>query len=76
MSLNLGDQWEGEMNWKPIETAPRDGGPIWARGRDWGERNNDTHAGFVWWNGRAWVWAGHISNNLAIYVTEWLESPK
>jgi len=34
------------MNWQPIETAPKDGSPVWAKGYNYGsKRKVNTGAG-------------------------------
>ena len=44
--------------WQPIETAPKDGMPVWVRGWDWGKPGTSHHAGFAYWNDGRWVWGG------------------
>lgn len=58
--------------WQSIETAPKDGRPVWARGYNRGNRSAGMHTGFVYWDGEEWMWGGHLSGNHAIYVHEWL----
>jgi hypothetical protein len=47
------------MEWQPIETAPRDGTIIKARGRDFGSVDGAFHRRICWWeedgfNGPGW----------------------
>lgn len=46
--------------WQPLENAPKDGSPVWARGFEFGNKDSGVIAGWIYWNedAGAWVWAG------------------
>lgn len=58
--------------WKPIDTAPKDQRPVWARGHDYGDRDRDLHYGWVYFHPKkkCWWWADANSVK-ALHVTEW-----
>lgn len=60
--------------WQPIETAPKDGMPVWVRGWDWGKPGTSHHAGFAYWDDGRWVWYGP-DGGTATYLVEWRERP-
>jgi hypothetical protein len=65
------------MNWESLDTAPRDGQPVWARGYDWGKRGNPMHYGWVYFSD-GWQWAGSSprpDDSSASFVIEWLPRP-
>lgn len=59
------------MDWQPIETAPKDGRPVWVRGQDWGKFGNARHFGWAFFDGDVWKWADAARGN-AVYLTEWM----
>ncbi len=61
------------MNWQPIETAPKDGRPVWARGYDYGDKSQGEHRRWAWWNGRYWQDAS--DDSILTHLTEWMENP-
>lgn len=60
-----------ELDWKPIDTAPRDGRPIWVRGWNWGNESQGRHYSWAYWNGTDWQAAGAEASHLK-YLTDWL----
>lgn len=61
--------------WQHIDTAPKDGRPVWARGFNHGNPSAGVHAGYVYWDEELqWVWSGCQSGNRAVYVREWLDT--
>jgi len=63
------------MSWEPIESAPKDGSPVWARGHNWGNPNNAHHCGWVFFDSGTWLWAGPDSGE-ATHIDEWLPAAK
>ena len=57
--------------WRKIETAPKDGTPIWVRGFDFGNPKGQKHYGWVHWDGERWLWAG-CTDGIASHITHWL----
>jgi hypothetical protein len=43
-----------EINWQPMDTAPKNGMPIWVRGHDHGLPDGDMHCTIAWWAGNHW----------------------
>lgn len=65
------------LNWKPIDTAPKDGRPVWVRGWDWGNENKERHYGWVFWDDRVDEWREGFSGentrgSMMQYLTDWL----
>lgn len=58
--------------WNPIDSAPKDQSPVWARGWDWGKPDTNRHYGWAFWNGEEWEWAKSEAGDLAKYLTEWM----
>lgn len=64
--------------WASMATAPRDGRPVWARGFDYGEPNNNAFCGWVYWLYGAWRWAGTERQGANVFdwlpaATPWME---
>lgn len=57
-------------DWQPIATAPRDGCPVWARGRDYGRNTQPYHCVWAYWDGGEWKAAG-VDGSTLIYLAEW-----
>jgi hypothetical protein len=61
------------MKWLPIDTAPKDGRPVWVRGNNWGDPANGIHCGWGWWNGSNWTDANMSEpGGLLTHLTDWL----
>lgn len=58
-------------DWQPIDTAPKDGRPVWARGWDYGHEGTFRHAGWVYFVNTGWQWAG-AEHSYATHLTDWL----
>lgn len=63
------------MIWQPIESAPKDGSPVWARGHNWGNPSNARHYGWVFFCDGAWLWA-EPDGGEATHIDEWLPAAK
>ena len=61
------------MNWQPIETAPKDGRPVWVRGLNWGvvDGSRGWHHCYAWHNGEAWVEATVTGETELTHLTHW-----
>lgn len=42
------------IDWKPIDDAPKDGSPVWARGNNFGIPSKGQHYTWAFWNGEHW----------------------
>jgi hypothetical protein len=62
---------ERYMNWQPVETAPKDGSPVWLKGNNWGDPQKGIHCTWGWWDGENWIQAGADECTLT-HVFEWL----
>lgn len=60
------------MTWKPIDTAPMDGRPVWVRGWDWGKPDGSRHCCFAYWDGEKWREAASADSSILTHLTEWL----
>ena len=59
--------------WQPIETAPKDGRPVWVRGNDWGEDAGPNHYGWAYFDSGKWMWPAPVAEGgEATYLTHWL----
>ena len=69
-----GAKQENEMSeWQPIETAPKDGRPVWVRGNDWGEDAGPNHYGWAYFDSGKWMWPAPVAEGgEATYLTHWL----
>lgn len=61
------------MEWKPIETAPKDGSPVWVKGYNYGNKSKGEHRHFAWWDGENWIEAA--SESELSYIVEWMPLP-
>lgn len=60
------------MSWQPIDTAPKDGGPVWAKGENYGDSiNYGHHCCWAYWDGKYWRGA-EIEQPILKYLTEWM----
>jgi hypothetical protein len=58
--------------WQPIETAPKDGTPVWVRGWNWGKEGTQRHACYAWWDGEEWrETKGSDEAGFLRYLTDW-----
>ena len=63
--------------WQPIETAPKDGRPVWVRGNDWGEDAGPNHYGWAYFDSGKWMWPAPVAEGgEAAYLTHWMPLPK
>lgn len=67
-------QNEGLCDWQPIDTAPRDGRPVWARGDNWGHQEKGQHCCWAWHDGANWKSADSDEDGQTTlaYLREWL----
>lgn len=63
------------MEWLPIDSAPKDGRPVWIRFHAWGDKAQPMHATWAWWNGDVFEEAG-TQGSWLIYAIEWLPFPE
>lgn len=59
--------------WKPIDTAPKDGRPIFAMGHNYGNPKAGEHRCWCWWDGMNWRSVGDGSEEPAelLYLFVW-----
>jgi hypothetical protein len=60
--------------WQDIETAPRDGSRVYAKGRDFGNPEGDEHFCWVVWERGEWLDADD-ENTTCMYLTHYLPLP-
>jgi hypothetical protein len=62
--------------WKPIETAPKDGRPVWVKGNNKGDESYGQHYAWAYWDGSCWINVGSDECWGALtYLIEWLPNP-
>jgi hypothetical protein len=57
--------------WQPIETAPRDGRPVWVKGWNWGDKTKGIHCCWAWFDGNHWAESG-VEDARMEFLFEWL----
>lgn len=69
---------EAHTQWQPIETAPKNGVPVWVRGNNYGDEEKGLHACFGWFDGADWrsVDFGENGQSILKYLTHWMPLPK
>jgi hypothetical protein len=60
--------------WQPIESAPRDGTRVYAKGRDFGKPDGDEHFVWVVWELGEWLEADD-ENSTCWHLTHWMPLP-
>ena len=62
------------MTWQPIETAPKDGRPVWVKGDNYGNPMDGQHCCWAWWDGHSWLsdGAGADGSSELLYLVSWL----
>jgi len=43
------------MKWEPLDTAPKDGRPVWVKGYNYNDPTKGIHCTWAWFNGEGWV---------------------
>ncbi len=59
-----------EANWKPIDTAPKNGGPVWVRGNNNGKPEHGHHHTWAYWDGEHWIDAA--GGETLTFLVEWM----
>lgn len=67
------------MNWQPIESAPKDGRPVWVRGMDFGKPEGLVHTAWATFDSTAGEWSSANKRTFATsghskylkYLTHW-----
>lgn len=70
-----GDRQGGDaLNWKPMDTAPKDGRPVWARGNNHGDPSWGQHCAWVYWDDGEWAGPLHGEETERFtFLAEWLD---
>lgn len=66
------------MTWQPIESAPKDGRPVWVRGNNWGKPDSGHHYGWAYFDDDEWRWpdARNEEGGTATFLTHWMPLPE
>jgi hypothetical protein len=67
----LSNPTASEPAWRPIETAPKDGQPVWVKGYNFGEESKGIHCCWAWFDGHNWYEPGFESSML-MYLVSWM----
>lgn len=66
----------GSMSeWQPIDSAPKDGRPVWVKGADWGDTDRGWHCIWAWWDGDHWREASPHESVLE-HLRYWMPLPE
>lgn len=61
--------------WLPIDSAPRDGRPVWVKGNNYGDPERGHHCGWAYWDTERHKWresgTGDVATTL-LYLTHWM----
>lgn len=61
------------MEWKSIESAPKDGRPVWVKGNDFGEEKARKHCLWAYWDVNSDVWReASVEASILLYLTHWM----
>lgn len=60
------------MEWKDIDTAPKDGSPVWVEGNNYGDPDLGIHRVWAYWYDEKWIEARSYPRTELLYLTKWL----
>ena len=64
------------MQWRPIETAPKDGTVIVATGYNFGDESNERHYVITSWEDGSWIECSEWNDaSYLTYLTHWMPLP-
>ena len=60
--------------WHPIETALKNGSPIWVRGYNYGQSAQGYHCCWAWWDGANWIGSDMTEDGqtILLHLVEWM----
>lgn len=73
------ERLKAAQTWQTIETAPRDGRPVWVRGNNYGDKSKGVHACWAWFDTDDWRSVDFSENGQSklMYLTDWMpQSPQ
>ncbi len=62
-----------DMEWQDINTAPKDGRPVWVTGWDFGAEDGSRHYCWAYYHGGEWLEPNSAGASELTHLTHWMK---